>query len=142
MKAPSKDDVRRLRELASTYRTMVILVGVQWVLTWLGNDQRTYGAPNDDPGIGGLFYLGAVGVAMVLAVQGHRLAVLLGRRAPVLWALAMFVPLVNLFALLSLSRAAQDVCKDYGVRVGFLGPDMNNVRMLEQTTSGEDTAPR
>lgn len=52
----------------------------------------------------------------------YRTAQALGSSSPVLWALAMLLPLVSLITLLALSAKASKVCRENGIPVGLFGP--------------------
>lgn len=134
------EDGQHLRSLATTYKRMVLLVGVEWLLFASLNRQR--GAPatgGDDAsfmlGQDALVVMGGIGVlvaACVLAVLGYQLAKILGLGVPFVWAIGMFVPLINLIVLLTLSRKSQAVCRSHGVRVGLFGPNLDDVTKFEQ----------
>ena len=49
---------------------------------------------------------------------------------PVLWAIAMFLPCINVISLLVLSAKAQAWCKQHGVKVGFFGPTKESIEEL------------
>jgi hypothetical protein len=132
MAALSHDDLQRIRSIATTYRTLVLLVGAQWVTGWLGKPSYNLGGPTGSDGFGALFIVAAFAVACILAWKGYQLAALLGRAAPVIWAIGMFIPLINLLCLGLLSSASQAFCKQHGIRVGFLGPDLDDVARLER----------
>lgn len=110
------------RALVRSYRSLVRWVGFQLLLA-----------------IGGAIVVGALsGQAAVvvawmrlvliilssvaLVLYAYRTASALGSSAPVVWAIAMFVPLLNLITLLVLSSRATRTCRAAGVPVGFLGP--------------------
>lgn len=132
MTAERKEQLKRLRDLATTYKNVVILVGIQWVVA-LGSNPRSTNpnAATGDPGPRGVLLLVALALAVVLAVYGYRLARLLERSLPVLYAIGMFIPLVNLIVLLILSRASAAVCRRHGIGVGFFGPDRRDLQKLE-----------
>jgi hypothetical protein len=139
MMIKAHEDGQRLRALATTYKRMVVLVGVEWLLF---ASLRQRGAPAtraDDPsfmlGQDAVDVVGGIGLlvaAYVLAVIGYRLAKILCLGAPFVWAIGMFVPLINLIVLLTLSRKSQAVCRSHGVRVGLFGPNLDDVTKFEQ----------
>lgn len=133
----SNEELQRLRSIAATYKTMVLLVGLQLLLGWFGNSLATATASSD--GRLAVLFVAWLATACALAVKGHRLAELVGHRMPWLWGFGMFVPLVNLVCLLSLSRTSQAICKKHGIRVGLLGPDMDDVARLE--SAARDAPP-
>jgi hypothetical protein len=135
------EDGQRLRALATTYKRMVLLVGLEWLLIATANGQRnapvTHGVdPAFAMGENAAVVLAGIGVLVVgcvLVVTGYRLAQILGLGTPIVWAIGMFVPLINLIVLLALSRKSQAVCRSHGVRVGLLGPNLDDVARIEQT---------
>ncbi len=60
--------------------------------------------------------------SVALVRYSYRTASALGSSVPVIWAIAMFVPIVNLVTLLILSSRATRTCRAAGVPVGFFGP--------------------
>lgn len=72
---------------------------------------------------------GALGLAMLPVMLGiaafsiwavYKLCQALDRR-PIMWVIAMFIPLVNFICLLVLNSQATAFLKDHGVEVGLLG---------------------
>jgi hypothetical protein len=57
-----------------------------------------------------------------VVISAYRTAQALGSSSPVLWALAMVLPLVNLITLVALSLKARQVCREHGIPVGLFGP--------------------
>lgn len=109
------------RDVALRYRRLVLLVGVQ-LLTQIPRlivDEP----PSDAQAIVALMSV-VVGfiTGIVAAVTAYQLAKSLNPKLPALWAVGMFVPLVNILVLLSISSKAQAWCKDRGIPVGFFGP--------------------
>ncbi|HET7500044.1 MAG TPA: hypothetical protein VFK02_03550 [Kofleriaceae bacterium] len=116
----------RLRELARAFRTLIALVGIAWVCLAIGGS-----AARENP-IAGLSTLGALGVGFMVAVYGHRVATLLELPVPPLWAVGLFIPILNLILLLALSRSATTACRRKGVRVGLFGPDAVDLLRIER----------
>lgn len=71
---------------------------------------------------------------LAIIIYGYRTADALGSAVPILWAVAMFFPCINLITLLVLSSRATNACRERGVPVGFLGPDLDAAR--RQGTEG------
>lgn len=133
-------DFQRLRSLATTYRRLVLLVGLQLLLGALNNGLAAGAETATERVVIGLVVLAiALGMATILAVNGFRLAALLGLTAPVAWAVGMFVPLINIIVLLTLSSRAQATCRRHGVKVGFLGPHKKDLARLEKAASAGAT---
>ena len=68
-----------------------------------------------------LLGLVGAGLSIMMAFTVYRLTDVLGG-VPVLWALGMFVPLVNIVLLLVISARSQKWCRTRGIQVGLLGP--------------------
>jgi hypothetical protein len=121
-------DPQSLRQLATTYRRTVLLIGFGWIA--VGGLNSALSQPGAESGSPLPLLLGLVfGVA--LAVHGYQLAQMLSMSAPPLWAIGMFVPLISLICLLVLSRSSTEFCRKHGVRVGLLGPNLSDIYQLE-----------
>ena len=113
----------RERDVAQRYRRLVLLVGVQ-LLTQV--PRLFVDEPSSDPQI----VVALVGVGLgfiagiVAAVTAYQLMKGLNSKVPALWAVGMFVPLINVLVLLSISSKAQAWCKERGIPVGFFGPKL------------------
>jgi hypothetical protein len=123
----------KLRGIAKSYRRLVLLVGVQLIAAWFISSLRR----EAEMARLALFGLALVNTAFII-VAAYQLAEHLGRM-PVVWAVLMLVPLLNLFGLFSLSSAAQTVCQRHGIRVGFLGPNPADLASLGVATPGHST---
>ena len=102
--------------LARNYRNLVLWFGVQLVMT-IGN--QAFKAVPLLPVIAGLVTLLTL---VMLTIYAYRTAASLGASVPVLWAVAMFLPCLNVITLLVLSSKATAACRERGIAVGFLGP--------------------
>jgi hypothetical protein len=101
-------------ELATAYRRLVLWFGGQ-LIVFLG---LVLGA--ESMRLVGSVALGAMGV--VLAYYAYRTAKALGSGVAWLWALAMFVSVINMVTILTLSVKATRACRAHGVPVGLFGP--------------------
>jgi hypothetical protein len=124
------EDLPRLRPIATAYRMLVMLVGLN-ILLWIGSNPGFTGTGVGGKAIHEVCTMGALLIPLVIAVKGYQLASLLRRAVPVLWAVGMVIPLINLVVLLALSSASQAFCTKYGIPVGLLGPNMVEVARLE-----------
>ena len=106
-------------KLARAYRSLVMWFGVQLAMTItnsvFGNGNRAVA------GGAGLVILVTL---VALTIYAYRTASALGSSVPVLWAVAMFVPCINVLTLLVLSSKATAACRERGIAVGFLGPKL------------------
>lgn len=73
-----------------------------------------------------------IGLLVALAFTAYKLTSLLDAGVPILWALAMFIPCVNLITLMVLSSKAQIWCQRYGIQVGLLGPTKESIEDLRR----------
>jgi hypothetical protein len=76
--------------------------------------------------------LAAFGLLIAMAVTAYRLMALLEEGVPVLWAIATFLPVVNLLVLLVISSKAQAFCRKRGIYVGLLGPHPTSIEWLRR----------
>lgn len=118
---PVSPDEEEEFDVALRYRRLVLLVGVQL----LSQLPRLFveDPPSDLQMI--LVLVGMVSgfiASLVAAVTAYQLSRDLNSGMPILWAIGMFVPLINILLLLVISSRAQNWCKERGIPVGFLGP--------------------
>jgi hypothetical protein len=124
------------RAVASLYRRLVLLIGVQLIIG-IGVKLIDQEHPSDLEAIIGLIgFLCALVVVGLIVVTAYRLMKELGSGAPILWALAMFIPLLNILFLLAISSKAQAWCKERGIAVGFLGPTRESLDRLSAGPRG------
>ncbi len=102
------------KALAFNYRAVVLLVGVQMIASAVS---RSMPGP-----LALLLSLVLLGTIFALPVFAYRTARALGSDIAWLWAILVFVPCVNLVALLVLSSLATAACRKRGIPVGLLGP--------------------
>lgn len=136
-KAPQLTDVGgQARAVASQYRRLVLLIGVQLIVGVVVRliDQDRPSALGAVVGL--LGFLCALGVAVFVAITAYRLMKELGSGAPILWAVAMFIPLLNILFLLAISSKSQTWCKARGIAVGFLGPTRESLDRLSTASRG------
>jgi hypothetical protein len=106
--------------LAASYRRLVLWFGVQLVL---GPGLMIFvGVVGESPLLGLVQFVVGLVVLGALAFYAYRTAVALGSRVGGVWAVAMFVPLLNVLTLLVLSSRATKACRAAGIKVGFFGP--------------------
>lgn len=71
---------------------------------------------------------GFTGISIIFAVLGISfLTIALKKKYTPLWILGAFLPFVNLILLLVINSDATAFLKKHGVRVGFLGADINDI---------------
>ena len=119
-------------KLAVAYRWLIRWFGIQLVVTIVG-----YVASM----VAGESLLG-VAILLVrtfailvtiaaLVTYAYRTASALGSQVSILWALAMLVPLLNIFTLLALSSKSTNACRAAGIEVGFLGPKVKGTDLSD-----------
>jgi hypothetical protein len=115
--------------IAQNYRRLVLLVGLQLLVGFLQAPSRQQRTPSVFLAVTSLILIFTV---VAIAVTAYRLTRHLGSTVPILWAILMFVPCVNILGLLVLSSKAQTWCRQYGVKVGFLGPTKESIEELRR----------
>jgi hypothetical protein len=103
-----------VRALARHYRQLVGIVGLQLLISPLFLSDT----------LALLVLPATIATSIALTYCAYRTAEALGSPSAALWAVAMFVPCVNIFTLLALSSNATAACRAAGIKVGFLGPEV------------------
>lgn len=120
--------------IARLYRRLVLLVGFQILLNVAQVLLQV-----QDPGtaalVNPLILLGLLGLLVAICGTAYKLARPLELGWPLVWAIFMFVPCVNLIGLLVISLQAQTWCKRYGIKVGFLGPTKESIEEARRLTT-------
>ena len=120
-RSPVSPDEEEEFDVALRYRRLVLLVGVQL----LSQIPRFF---VEDPPSDLQMILVLVGMfsgfiaSIAAAVTGYELSRDLNLGMSILWAIGLFVPLINILMLLAISSRAQNWCKERGIAVGFFGP--------------------
>lgn len=118
--------------IAKLYRRLVLLIGLQILLGFV---QVPMSETVPSPAVSFLavaVFLVLLGVVGATVVTTYKLAGHLGGGAPLAWAIAMFLPCINIIVLLVLSSKAQAWCQRYGIKVGLLGPTKQSIEELRQ----------
>jgi hypothetical protein len=113
--------------VATLYRRLVLLVGGQMALGIALQMFVPAGPPIVSALLGLLVLAAAFAVSIVMAVTVYRLMPLLDEGVPLLWALAIFLPIVNLVTLLVISQKSQAWCRQRSIYVGLLGPAKESI---------------
>ena len=117
--------------IARLYRRLVLLVGLQLLLGFL-HSPMALSTNSAASVILTIIVLLLLVVAVSLVVTAYQLAQQMGESVPILWAIAMFVPCLNIIVLLILSSKAQSWCRRYGIAVGFFGPSKESIEELRR----------
>ena len=115
--------------IARHYRQLVLLVGVQLLAGYFRLPSQRQSTPSVLSAVASLVLFC---ILIALAVTAYKLTQLLGSKVPIVWAIVMFIPCVNILGLLALSSKAQAWCRQYGVKVGFFGPTKASIEELRQ----------
>ena len=114
--------------LARAYRRLVLWFGVQLLLTILGPLIFLLTRPSPLLAIVALLRVaGMLATVVALVIYAYKTALTLRSKVPVVWGVAMLVPLVNAITLLVLSAKATKACRAAGIPVGFLGPKLAEI---------------
>jgi len=118
--------------IAKLYRRLVLLVGAQLLLGVLANMLSLMRA------VAGLLALLAlpvtIGISIFIAVPAYKLSGRLQAGLPILWAIALFIPCVNILTLLALSSKATTWCRRHGIKVGFFGPTKESIEEIRRSS--------
>lgn len=127
--------------MARLYRRLILLVGLQLFVCFalVSTSPWIAKAPDDAAGLVGCSVFLILLVLFVgIAVVTYKLAPHLVGGLPLAWAIFMFLPCVNIVGLLILSSKAQAWCKQYGIRVGLLGPSPESIEELSRRSLTSD----
>jgi hypothetical protein len=123
--------VENAEAIARLYRRLVLLVGLQLLLSFL-RVPLMMAVPAAATPMAVIVLLVLLGSAVALALTAYALTEQMGTGAPLLWAVAMFLPCINIISLLVLSSKSQTWCKQHGVKVGFFGPTKESIEELRR----------
>jgi hypothetical protein len=125
--------------IAKLYRRLVLAVGSQLLLGLIANLMSAM--PNPEGGaalvvglVSIVFIIALIGAEVVMVGTAYRLARRLGSGMPVLWAVAMFIPCINILTLLALSSKATRWCRRHGIKVGFFGPTKESIEEIRRSS--------
>lgn len=125
--------------IAKLYRRLVLAVGGQLLLSLIANLMSA----TSNPGGGAAVVVGLLAIVILIAVivaevvivgTAYKLARRLGSGTPVLWAVAMFIPCINILTLLALSSKATSWCRRHGIKVGLLGPTKESIEEIRRSS--------
>lgn len=125
--------------IARLYRRLVLLVGFQLLVSFLQIPLQE-AAPSMGVGlVAAAVLLVLLGILVAMVITTYKLTRLLGAGLPILWAIAMFIPCLNLLTLLVLSTRAQAWCQQYGIKVGLLGPTKESLEEVRRRQTVSST---
>jgi hypothetical protein len=118
--------------IAKLYRRLVLLVGLQILLGFFAQTLPAMGNSAVTGLLAIVVLIALLCTLAMLAVTAYKLTEHLGAGTPILWAIAMFLPCINIITLLVLSSKAQTWCRQYGIKVGFLGPTTESIEEVRR----------
>jgi hypothetical protein len=119
--------------IARLYRRLVLLVGAQLVVGCFFRVPSTEAELSQGTALLALLLTPVViGLGIAMVVTTYKLARHLGSDLAVLWAVAMFIPCINILVLLALSAKAQSWCRRYGIKVGLFGPTQESIEEIRR----------
>lgn len=107
----SESNAHDVARIAADYRQLVLWVFVELLFSF---------AIQFVP----LFVVFLVFAGGGIMFYAYRLAKALGSSVPLLWPIGMLIPIINILGLLTLSSKASHVCRENGIEVGLLGPQV------------------
>jgi len=123
--------VENAEAIARLYRRLVLLVGLQILFSIL-RGPLVVAAPAVAVPMAVIVLLVLLSTAVALALTAYALTEHMGTGTPLLWAIAMFLPCINVISLLVLSSKAQVWCRQHGVKVGLFGPTKESIEELRR----------
>ena len=130
--------VKNAETIARLYRRLVLLVGLE-LLLGVGRLQTVvFDRSITALAISLVFVVAALGASVATAVTAYQLTRHLGEGLPILWAIAMFIPCINIITLLVISSRAQSWCRQHGIKVGLLGPTKQSIEDLRRRLMSSD----
>jgi hypothetical protein len=124
--------------IAKLYRRLVLAVGGQLLLSLIANLRSTRPGSGGEDVLTGLLaiviLIALIVTEVVIVGTAYKLARRLGSGTPVLWAVAMFIPCINILTLLALSSKATSWCRRHGIKVGFFGPTKESIEEIRRSS--------
>jgi hypothetical protein len=121
--------------IARLYRRLVLLVGAQLLLGFFFNSLSVVARGSAAVGILVLLaFPVVVAISIFIAITAYKLSNRLQSGLPILWAIAMFIPCVNIITLLALSSIATSWCRRHGIKVGFFGPTKESIEEIRRSS--------
>lgn len=128
--------LKRVEAVARLYRRLVLLVGLQIAVGLFQIPSET--SPSQEAGPLALMTSLILLVLLIwIAITAYGLTKQLGESLPILWAILMFFPCLNIIVLLVLSSRSQTWCHRYGIKVGLLGPTKGSIEEIRRHAKSE-----
>src|SRR5262249_50245366 len=122
--------------IAKLYRRLVLAVGAQLLLGFVSNSLSVMARGSAAVGLLALLVLPvALGISIFIAITAYKLSNRPQIGLPILWAIAMFIPCVNIITLLVLSSNATSWCRRHGIKVGFFGPTQESIDEIRRRSA-------
>jgi hypothetical protein len=123
--------VENAEAIARLYRRLVLVVGFQLLLT-VARVPLLIAAPSAAVPLAIVVATAVLALSLTLSITAYQLAGQMGLGSPLAWAVAMFLPCINILSLLVLSSKAQAWCKQNDIKVGLLGPTRESIEELRR----------
>jgi hypothetical protein len=124
--------------IAKLYRRLVRTVGGQLLLSLIANLRSARPGSGGEDVLTGLLaiviFIALIVTEVVVVGTAYKLARRLGSGTPILWAIAMFIPCINILTLLALSSKATSWCRRHGIKVGFFGPTKESIEEIRRSS--------
>ncbi len=129
----------RIEAVARLYKRLVPLVGLQIVVGLFRIPQMSDDAsPSQEAGpLAFVTSLVLLSLLVWISITAYGLTRQLGGGLPILWAIAMFFPCLNIIAFLALSSTSRAWCQRYGIKVGLFGPTEESIEEIRQRAKSE-----
>jgi hypothetical protein len=134
-------DVAQVEAVAENFRKIVVWFGLGQLLAplimWTVAPAIESAGYQPLAGVFGVIcQLSILAATITMVVYVYHLTEAMGSSAPWAWVVAMFLPCVNVIALLALSSNAQTWCRVNGIPVGLLGPSKAAIEQLRREAFG------
>jgi hypothetical protein len=121
--------------ITKLYRRLILLVGGEFLLGYAVLALAIKVTDKQVKGMSGALILGLLVVfatSVFIAITAYKLSRRLRAGAPLFWALALFLPWLNVLSLLVLSSSATSWCRRHGIKVGLLGPTRESIEAIRR----------
>jgi hypothetical protein len=113
--------------ITKLYRRLILLVGGEFLLNFI-----VLALLDKSVSAGMLGFLVMLAVSVFIAITAYKLSERLRTGSPLFWALALFLPWLNVLSLLVLSSNATSWCRSHGIKVGLLGPTRESIEAIRR----------
>jgi hypothetical protein len=122
--------------ITKLYRRLVLLVGGEFLLNLAVLALAIEIMDKKVKGMIDVLMLGLLvmlAASVFIAITAYKLSRRLRDDSPLFWALALFLPYLNVLSLLVLSSSATSWCRRHGIEVGLLGPTKESIAAIRRS---------